>query len=295
MTATLTWSGTITASSSVAHGGETRGTITLLRRELVVQPDGNAVYVPLISGNSFRGVLRRIGEEMLRDVLGYEGELSLPAAHALRGGGALARTAAEPLSGARLQRLRALVPHVGVFGCAGGGRIIDGCLQVGKVLPEVAELAHLLPPGPPGPSAARATQLETYVRRDDTSAHQFAGVIAPVPVGADGQPDTSRVPPAGPDTTLLMMYRIETFPAGTTFHTWARLIRATPLEASFFTDVLTAFGQSGHLGGRTGIGHGLIKSCLQPAAGPPPGALADWRAVVTGHRDAALAALQALT
>ena len=32
---TTQWEGTLTALSSIAHGGETRGTITLLRRELV--------------------------------------------------------------------------------------------------------------------------------------------------------------------------------------------------------------------------------------------------------------------
>jgi hypothetical protein len=129
--ATVTWTGTITAVSSLTHGGETRGTITLLRRERIRQPGGDAVYVPLISGNSFRGVLRRIGEDLLREVLGYDGQIPLAAAHALRGGGALARTAAEPLSGQRLRQLRDLVPQLGVFGCAGGGRIIDGCAQIG--------------------------------------------------------------------------------------------------------------------------------------------------------------------
>ena len=33
-----------------------------------LQPDGSIELVPVVSGNSFRGVLRRIGEEMLREV-----------------------------------------------------------------------------------------------------------------------------------------------------------------------------------------------------------------------------------
>jgi hypothetical protein len=85
MARTVTWDGTLTAISSIAHGGETRGTITQLRRELIVQPDGQPVYVPVVSDNSLRGRLRRMGEELLRDALQYEGELSLSAAHALRG------------------------------------------------------------------------------------------------------------------------------------------------------------------------------------------------------------------
>src|SRR5207247_9580870 len=108
--AALTWSGTITAVSSIAHGGETRGTVTLLRRELVRQPGGQAVLVPLISGNSFRGLLRRVGEALLREVLAYDGASPLPAPHALRGGGALAKTSREPSSGHRLQPQPALLP-----------------------------------------------------------------------------------------------------------------------------------------------------------------------------------------
>ena len=185
MTATITWAGTITAASSVAHGGETRGTITLLRRELIVQPDGAAVYIPVISGNAFRGRLRRIGEELTRDILRYEGQLPLPAAHALRGGGSLAKTSAEPLSGQRLYQLRSLVPQIGVFGCAAGGRIIDGCLQVGKVLPHVAECAHLIPAARGSRPAFTATQIETYVRQDDGDSHACAGVMTagPRPAG----------------------------------------------------------------------------------------------------------------
>lgn len=91
MSSTITWSGTLTALSSIAHGGETRGTITLLRRELVASPERDGLLsLPIISGNTFRGRLRRLGEELLRDELRYEGLLTPAAAHALRGGGALA-------------------------------------------------------------------------------------------------------------------------------------------------------------------------------------------------------------
>ena len=110
----------------------------LLRREMVLTPAGTPLHVPIVSGNGLRGRLRRIGEELLRDVLQYEQQLPLSAAHALRGGGSLAKTTGEPLSGRRLHTLRELIPQVGVFGCAAGGRIIDGCLQVGKVVPHLA-------------------------------------------------------------------------------------------------------------------------------------------------------------
>ena len=282
MSTTVTWAGTITAASSISHGGETRGTITLLRREQVIQPGGRSVLVPVISGNSFRGVLRRTGELLTRDVLGYEGQLPLAAAHALRAGGSLAKVSGEPLSGHRLQGLRNLVPQVAVFGCAGGGRIIDGCLQVGKLMPHIAECAHLFPVRPPARPAAEATQLETYTRLDDADRHDFA--VPGGPAGADGTADT-----------LLMTYRVETFPAGTQFRAWLRLTRATDLAIAFFTDVLAAFTAAGRLGGRAAVGHGMITADLRAEPAGPPGPLPDWRAHLAARRDEALDALTWLT
>ncbi|HEY4990938.1 MAG TPA: hypothetical protein VFC16_07035 [Nakamurella sp.] len=145
MTATIRWSGTVTAVSSIAHGGQQLDTTTLLRREKMLLADGRIDYVPVISGNTLRGWLRRVGEDLLREQLRYDGQLSLTAAHALRGGGALTKTNGAALAGQRLATLRSLVPQVGVFGCAAGGSVINGCLQVGKVVPLVSEVAHAVP------------------------------------------------------------------------------------------------------------------------------------------------------
>jgi hypothetical protein len=76
--------------------GQQLGTTTLLRREKMLLADGCIDYVPMISGNTFRGWLRRVGEDLLREHLRYDGQLSLTAAHALRGGGALAKTMSTP-------------------------------------------------------------------------------------------------------------------------------------------------------------------------------------------------------
>ena len=277
MSRTFTWAGTLTATSSIAHGGETRGTITLLRRELITQPDGSTVPVPVISGNSIRGRLRRIGEELLRDTLGYEGLLPLSAAHALRGGGALAKTSSEPLSGARLRHLRELVPHLGVFGAAAGGRIIDGALQVGKAVPLVSE-TNRITGAHATRSAFEATQIETYTRQDDSLRHPFADLAA-----GDG-------PDAGDQQ---MLYRLETFPAGTTFSTWLRLVRASELEHAFFCDVLAGFAHGSSLGGRAATGHGLVRVDLSACPDHTP--VVDWRSHLADRRDDALLALQALT
>lgn len=282
---TITWTGTITAISSIAHGEESRGTYTMLRREFVTTPTGDRTEVPIISGNTLRGRLRRIGEELFRDAAGYAGLLSPAAAHTLRGGGSLAKTGKEPLSGARLARLRELVPQLSVFGGAGGGTIIGGALDVGKVVPHVAETARITGVSTNTP-AFNAIQVEAYTRQDDDRQHDFVGVPATTTLDEDGQPIV--VATGGNQ----MRFQIETFPAGTTFSTWLRLRRPTDLETAFFSDVLAEFSQNGRLGGRIAIGHGQVRADLTPTREPATDV--DWRKFVTDNRDEILQVLKAL-
>ena len=290
---TTRWDGTLTALSSIAHGGETRGTITLLRRELVSTPSGDLVHVPIVSGNTLRGRLRRVGEELLRDAVGYEGLLHPAAAHALRGGGSLAKTGHEPLSGSRLQQLRELVPQIGVFGAAGGGTIINGALDVGKVVPHLSETSHIT-----GVTTTRSaftgTQLEAYTRQDDADGHDFAGVITPAETGAELIFNETGRPEPVLRGTNQMLFHIETFPAGTVFSPWLRLRRPSPLEMAFFLDVLHTFHADGRLGGRVGIGHGQVRAELTVDAPTAQETLPDWRGVVEQHHDEILTALQGL-
>lgn len=275
MTGTIRWDATVTALASISHGGETRGITTMLRREVVIQPDGTSVLVPIISGNAFRGVLRRIGEDLTRDALQYDKELPLSAVQVLRGGGSLAKVNGEPLSGSRLRTLRTLVPQIGVFGGAGGGRIFDGALQVGKVIPHCVETNHIT--GAHSTFTEFATsQIESFTRCDDTTDHDF--------------PATTHTTDTQPDTTQ-MMFRVETFPAGTTFATWLALIRPTDLEAAFFADVLAAFAQHGQLGGRSAMGLGQVRLDAHPSAPIPH---EDWRGWLADHRTEAIEALKEL-
>lgn len=298
MPTTVRWAGTLTAVSSISHGGQTFGTMTMLRREQVIQPNGQPELVPVISGNAFRGRLRRIGEELVRDALEYAGEISLAAFHALRSGGALAKVGSEPLSGQRLADLRRLVPQVGVFGCAGGGRIIDGCLKVGKVVPIVQETLHLVPPDLQPPegtavAASKVTQMEAAVRLDDAEQHgipDVAGGLAPT-----DRPGLSAGGSSGQGTTLLMKYHNQTFTAGTRFATWLQLDRATPVEVSFFSEILQRFAVDGSLGGRAATGHGQVVADLTRTVVAGLDEQDDWRAHVRRNRADALLALKDLS
>lgn len=285
MTAIIRWDAELTALSSIAHGGEQLGTISLLRREKVLLPDGQLLLVPVISGNSLRGTLRRIGEELLRAELAYDGQLSLSAAHALRGGGALSKCQGPALTGARLSTVRELIPQVGVFGTAAGGTIVDGCLQVGKALPVVSELAEQLPaqPGePPRHSLYDLVQVENYARQDDLDRHGFLDRCAAVP-------DEATV------DSRQMQFGVETLAAGTRLVSWMQLSWATPMEISFFSEVLQVFAARGRVGGRISAGHGQVVVTLRRQVLAGQAQPVQWRAVLAQRHSEAIEALSWLT
>lgn len=292
MRTSTTWTGTLTALSSVAHDGERRGTVSLLRREKITTPEGRRVWVPLVSGNGLRGALRRVAADLFVEALELEGKLSLPAAQLLRGGGgALTKSSKAPLTGEPLRRLRQLVPPVAVLGGTVSARTISGALQVGKVQPHLAETAHLTG-AIGGPTVFEATGLESYTRAGDSG--ELVDWVR-VPLTGDGSVDaaalarTSATGDGGP-----MLYRVETFPAGTKFSTWLRLERAEDLAHAFVVDVVEAFARSGRLGGRRGIGHGVIEADWRVVSSPAAPPAVDWRDVLRARRDEVLAVLDAL-
>ena len=103
-----------------------------------------------------------------------------------------------------------------------------------------------------------------------------------------------------------MLFRVETFPAGTCFAAWIHLHRADAIATSFMHEVVTVFGTEGRLGGRRGIGHGRFRAnwtvTTTASAGPSSEQTAaeieravDWRESLLGHRDQILDVLGDLT
>lgn len=316
MTTTMRIEGVATLLSSLSHGGEHAGTVQYLRRERVVQADGTTREVPVVSGNALRGVLRRHAAQRLWEMLGRP-TLPLPTLDALFSGGALAKAGAgNSLTPRQLAQLRDLVPMVSLFGCAGGGRIIEGRLLVGKLTPVCAETAHLMPPGvaPADPQSVWGMlQVEEFSRSDDARrlTPAYAALAAPQARPAPELPQASMLATTADDeadagllardTAQQMRYGVETLAAGTRLHWWLAVRNATDLEVDCLRDTLAAWAATGaHLGGRSATGHGRLQLDVaqwvttgpQVTAGAPLPARSDDLARYTeAHRAEALEAL----
>jgi RAMP superfamily len=277
----------VLAKSSIVHREDYSAvgthTFTLFRREKIITTTGEVLPIPIVSGSCFRGILRRIGEALTAGVLDYEtAALPIPAAHLLTNGGRLAKSA-HPLTDEEERHLKNLLPQIAVFGGAASGRIMSGLLTVGKVLPEFSELAHILPRPP-------QTDLRSYI--DGVAEESFSHL-------SDHRPTTDQPPHAdhGENSSPLGRFDVETLPAGTRLQTWVRLTNATETQAAFMRDVLAAFADHGHLGGRIAAGHGHITAQITPTAlrGRLPGKRTDWAADLAAHRDEAIVALSKLS
>jgi hypothetical protein len=280
------WDIDILARSSIVHREDYSSVGTdnfaLFRREKIITPDGEVIQIPIVSGNSLRGVLRRIGEQLTARILDYEGLLPIPAAHLLTNGGRLAKSA-RPMTDEGERRLKGLLPLIAIFGGAASGRILSGLLTVGKVLPEVAELAHLLPRPP------HTTPLPAVLGVAEESFSHLC----------DHRPTINEPPQTDFDdnSSPLGRFGIETLPAGARLQTWARITNATDHQVAFLSDVLATFADHGHLGGRVAAGYGRVTATTTATVlrGQLPGQSVDWAAALANRRQDALHALTQLT
>ncbi|OHT95666.1 hypothetical protein BKG71_23455 [Mycobacteroides chelonae] len=291
MLSTISFDIDVLAKSSIIHREDYTSsgpdTFTLFRREKIISAEGRDVLVPMISGSSFRGTLRRIGEQLTASVLNYEGTLPIPAAHLLTNGGRLAKTN-KPLSDEQERQLKDLIPQIGVFGGSASGRIMSGALAVERVVPEFDEVAHLLDRPTHGP-----TRPATLGMADEFYAHLN-----------DHRPTTTQPPRADTDTkhtSPLGRFEIETLPAGTRLQTGARITDATRSQIGFLANVLAVFAERGHLGGRIADGHGKVTATINTRVERGPDFTwdelrqIDWASELSDQREQAIEALSNLT
>jgi CRISPR type IV-associated protein Csf2 len=277
---TYIFEGTVTALSSISHIGDSHGVNAKLRREKIVQSDGTVEEVPVISGNSIRGILRDRGMLHMLKALGYgvneeTGDvtgLSLAAFYFLFSGGALTKDAGRGIDVDEARKWRETIPLVALFGGAMGNQIMPGQVKVGKLIPICAETAHLVPErfvnGAGETSIWDLCQEEAYTRRDDEKNEKLRQLIAPdvrglLEASAAAKREKARETPAGDvagetGQKQQMRYYVETLAAGTQFFWDLTLDDVTDLEFDAFCVTLAEFSRFPYIGGKSGVGHGKI-------------------------------------
>ena len=257
----FTWRATVTATSSIAHGGEALGAVTYLRRERFLSPEG-IVDIPIISGNAWRGLLRRTAADLWWEAAGRP-KLTTAVMHAIWSGGALAKASGTPITGGRVQEVRRVCPVVALFGASGGGRILDGAIQVGKMVPICDATLPVVPDSakPDGhvPSLWDVTQIEYFSKIPSVLEHRDSVIEE----SADNEP----LPPA--------RFGVETFLAGTRFSTWLSGDWLTDSEMSLLVETLRHYGSNARVGGYQRMGMGQIS--FQWDDDPLNDSVDDWR------------------
>jgi CRISPR type IV-associated protein Csf2 len=274
---TLVFEGTMTGLTSISHIGDTHGVNAKLRREKIVQPDGTVEEVPVISGNSIRGILRDRGMLHMLRTLGYGVEagevvtgLSLAAFYFLFSGGALTKTGSRGLDIDEARKWREAIPLVALFGGAMGNQIMPGKVKIGKAIPICAETLHLIPERFVNgniQSVWDMCQEEAYTRRDDEKNENLRQLIAPEVRGLlEAKAAAGRKKAKEGDDVVeatgqkqQMRYYVETLAAGTKLFWGVTLDDVTDLEFEAFCVTLAEFSRFPYIGGKSGVGHGKVK------------------------------------
>jgi hypothetical protein len=259
--------GVVTALTSLSHnGGERNGTVTQLRREKFIQPNGRVERVPVISGNAIRGILRDRGMFSMLKMIGYgvnedTGEvngLPIQSFYFLFSGGALVSTGSDGLDLKYFRQMRETIPLIGLFGGAAGNAIMPGKMKIGKLIPICKETIHLIPARfvpERTDSIWEYCQTEMYTRRDDEKNDRVRGMLASKQITDGGIELPVKEKTQGPQQ---MMYNIETIAAGTTFYWKIVLEDVTDIEFEAFLTTMLEFSKSPTIGGKGGVGHGEI-------------------------------------
>lgn len=250
---TFVLEGTCTALSSISHnGGEKNGTIVQLRREKFVQPKGNVVEIPIISGNSIRGKLRDLAAiDILTKNDGVKVEVDADTFNLLFSGGSLESTGGKNLDIEKVRQMRKDIPMISVLGCSVGNVIMPGKVDIGKLIPICKETLHLIPEKFHGTEEIKTIweycQVEMNTRKDDTKDENKREFIKKEALTEDlrgGQ----------------MMYHMETLVAGTRFYWKVCLRDTTDIETGAFLSTVQSWAnQSSQVGGNGRVGHGKLK------------------------------------
>jgi CRISPR/Cas system CSM-associated protein Csm3 (group 7 of RAMP superfamily) len=244
--------GIITALSPIHHGGdESTGSRSTLRRIKSIV-DGNRIDVPVISGNSIRGYLRRLVMSHMLESVGYGNDMmmsSLKTYHMLFSGGTLESVSSSDAGNINLEmrkKFRKSLPALSVFGSAVGNQMIEGKMKCGFALPICQELQGFL--------------LQKY---DISSYELLMDIFFTRRDDAHGEREED-------EAAHQMIVNVEAFAPGTCFAHRFSLLDCNEIEAGVVGVALELWKERAYLGGKSGTGYGEISFEYQDAPSARP-------------------------
>jgi CRISPR/Cas system CSM-associated protein Csm3 (group 7 of RAMP superfamily) len=253
MFATEHYAGILTALSPIHQGGDenTGNTSTIKRIAYIV--DGRKTMVPIISGNSIRGQLRRLIMADILERIGHRTE-NLKIYNTLFSGGTLESTESESgyLNLGLRKKIRDVIPPLSLLGTAIGNQMVEGKIKVGIAVPICTELSEYFAPDiTPTRTMYDLIDHDFSTRRDDIHAEREEG-----------------------ERAIQMKVDWEIIVPGTQFAHRFSLVDANPIERSAFGHMIALWQDRPYLGGKSGIGYGKVK--IEYTDIPDPSAYRQW-------------------
>jgi len=233
----------MTAVAPLSHSSDENAGNQKMYRRMTVMHNGQPVEVPIVTGNSLRGQLRRIIARRTLELVGLA-QVPLPVYHTLFSGGALNKGDMHHAHRVTLLReIRSAVPAIGLLGGVLHGAITPGSLSVDQIIPVCAETAIIT--GVPSETPAHALLSTNMATRRDQSV---------------SDPHAKPADQSASDDSVQMIYETEILNPGTQLVGGFWLRRATELEAACLRDAVESWLEDPRLGGMLQVGMGRVRA-----------------------------------
>lgn len=207
--------------------------------------------VPVVSGNSIRGIARRllidhtfIQLDINLEELIKNREDARKILFFFRNGGLTAKgtTALKTLAG-EYENTLSRIPFLQLLGGVYQGHHFEGCAKVGIAIPITMETLPVIK------STIAQEHLKELQEKALPSVHDLFGETRYTRRASVGEPS---------DDKESMIYGTELIPAGTYFYSWASLVSHNNSVSLAFKAMYYLLSEYGYIGGMTGRGHGKM-------------------------------------
>jgi len=254
--------GLVFLKSPLSHIGESLGIDSYLAEQVIIDESGKPAKSFVYSGNAFRGMLRDLAVEYLLKKLG---NLQIPreSYHLLFSGGTLGGKQSFDISQAR--EYRKLLPVFSILGGGVGNQIMEGKMNIGQIYPIVKETARIIPEKyhlPEMVSWKHWTMEQSFTRKDDSKDENLRkylkSAIDESQLKLTGESTKEKKKDDNKDPAQQMRYTVELLAPGSLLYQRIDLKSFTELELGAFVSGLVEFSIHPYLGGKSGVGMGLV-------------------------------------